>query len=205
MSAPTPDAEVLTEPLRSRWSSRIFDPAHDLADQDLRVILEAARWAPSAGNSQPWAFLVARRGNDAHRAFTPLLSRGNSWWVPRASAVILSVAHVRSGPEPDAPDFSEFAEYDLGQAMAHMTVQAGALGLITHQFAGFDHQAAAEAFDVPPEHKVMIAMAIGVPGDPAEADESMRAREDRQRTRRPLSDFVYDDHWGTPWPGLTGA
>src|SRR6478672_1946637 len=105
-------SEDLLPLLRERRSTRSYDAGQVLADGDLVSLLEAARWAPSAGNSQPWAFLVSRRGDDAHRRFVPLLSRGNASWVPRASALLFTLHRTATGPEEDALTYSDYAAYD---------------------------------------------------------------------------------------------
>jgi nitroreductase len=182
---PNPDLNPL---LRDRCSPRVFDPAFDLAPADVQLLLEAARWAPSAGNSQPWAFIVGVRGDDTHREICQHLSRGNSGWVPRASAVLISVCRIASDPEDDAPTFSDYAQYDVGQAVANLTVEAAALGLSVHQFA---------AFEVPPHWKVTTGIAIGRRGDPATTEIPEREPSDR----KPLSEFVFAGRWGTAYDG----
>ena len=197
--APQPGAEDLTEHLRDRWSVSVYDPAHELAAAEIRLLLEAARWAPSAGNSQPWSFLVLPRGSAGHETFVGHLSRGNSRWVPRASAVFVAIAQIRTGPGGEGPTWSDYAEYDLGQASAHLTVQAASMGLSSHQFAGFDHEGVAEAFGVPEWWKIMTGIAVGRHGDPAQVDPLDAAREERERFRRPLEEIAYAGTWGTPW------
>jgi nitroreductase len=159
--APMPGAEGLAEPLRSRWSPSVFDPAHVLPTADIQTLLAAARWAPSAGNSQPWRFVVAARGSASHTAFVPTLSRGNSGWVPRAALVLVAGCEVVDVKNPDV------ARYDLGQAAAHVTLQARAMGLHTHQFGGFDKSAAALALGVPDHVQLLSGIAIGRRGVPA--------------------------------------
>jgi nitroreductase len=190
-------AADLTPLLRDRWSPRSFDPAHEIGDDELRLLLRAAQWSPSAGNSQPWVFLVARRGDESHLKLVEALSRGNVGWVPQASVVLVTVAHTGTGDEPDAPSYSDYADYDLGQAVAHLTVQASALGLDVHQFAGFDHAALTEAFDVPSYFTVKTGIAIGRHLEPE--DEGLRQWESRERTRRDLDEFVFARKWGEPW------
>lgn len=197
--APQAGAEDLTEHLRDRWSVSVFDPAHELADAEIRLLLEAARWAPSAGNSQPWSFLVLPRGSAGHATFVSHLSRGNSGWVPRASAVFVAISQVGVGPDGNGPKWSDYSHYDLGQAAAHLTVQAASLGLSSHQFAGFDHGAVAAAFGVPDWWKVMTGIAVGRHGDPAEVDPRDAEREERERVRRPVEEIAFADKWGTPW------
>lgn len=185
--------------MRSRWSPSVFDPQHEVSDADLTTLLSAARWAPSCGNTQPWAFVVARRGNPAHDALVGTLSRGNSSWVPRASVVLITAARVGTDPDDGGPAFSDYAEYDLGQAAAHLTLQAHAMGLFAHQFAGFDHERLTELLDVPRDFKVMTGIAVGAHGEPGTADERTAAREERGRVRRELPEFVHLGAWGTPW------
>lgn len=184
----SPDLHPL---LRHRRSSRTFDPAHVLAEDDLVRLLEAARWAPSAGNSQPWAFVVTRRGEPAHERMVGRLSRGTAAWAPRAAALVLTLHRVGHDEDPSMA-FSDYALYDLGQAVAHLTVQAQALGLHVHQFAGFDHDGMAEEFAVPPAWRVTTGLAIGRrPQDEAPADAA-------PRERKPLSDVAFTQRYGAP-------
>jgi nitroreductase len=189
-----PEAEGLAEPLRSRWSPSVFDATHEVSPADLDTLLSAARWAPSAGNSQPWRFVVAPRGSAAHAALVPHLTRGNAGWVPRASLVLVAGVEVVDVKDP------ETARYDLGQAAAHVTLQARALGLHAHQFAGFDKPAAALALGVPDSVRLMAGIAIGVRGDPVDVPEGDAARDQRERTRRPLTEIAYGEGW-RPWAG----
>lgn len=174
--------------LRARRSIRSFDASHELTASELTVLLEAARWSPSAGNSQPWAFLVALRGDDAHRRFVPLLAPSVGRWAPAASALLFTLHRTASGPEEDAPLYSDYAMYDLGQAVALLTVQAGALGLATHQFAAFDHDGLARAAEVPPHWQVTTGLAVGLG-----IESELRARE-----RRPLEELAYGVRFGEP-------
>jgi nitroreductase len=174
--------------LRDRRSIRAYDDAHVLADGELSVLLEAARWSPSAGNSQPWAFLVSRRGDAVHSAFVELLAPSVRRWAPDASALLFTLNQVASGPEADALGYSDYAQYDLGQAVAHLTLQASALGLGVHQFAAFDHDGLAAGAGVPPHWRVTTGLTIGL------AVESDLA----PRTRRPLSDLAFGARFGEP-------
>ncbi|MEO7447565.1 MAG: nitroreductase family protein, partial [Humibacillus sp.] len=120
--------EVLTPLLRERESVMIYDAGHELGPAELRAILEAARWAPSAGNSQPWGFLVGLRGDATHGAMVEVLSAANQAWAPAASAIILTL-HQAATDEDHEIAYSDYAMYDLGQAVAHITVQARSMGL----------------------------------------------------------------------------
>lgn len=174
----------------------MYDAAHRLRDDEVETLLRAAQWAPSAGNSQPWAFFVCVRGTANHDRLVAHLSRGNSGWVPRASVVFLTAAHVRSGEEADAPAFSDYALHDVGQAAAHLTLQARAMGLHAHQFAGFDHDALADALAVPATHQLLTGIAVGAPGDPAEVDERTAARDHRDRVRKPFTTWAFAGRYG---------
>jgi len=178
----------LTPLLRDRRSVRAYDADHVLTDADLASMVEAARWAPSAGNSQPWAFLVARRGDRAHQAFVPVLAPSVARWAPAASALVFTLHQVASGPEADALLYSDYATYDLGQAVAHLGVQASALGLSCHQFAAFDHDRLAEVAQVPSHWRVTTGIAVGLGVE----------SEVRPRTRRPASEVAYGARFGEP-------
>ncbi len=203
--APQPDAEVLAEPLRSRWSPSIFDPTHELSSDEITTLLRAAQWSPSSGNSQPWHFLVAPRGSAAHAAVVPHLSRGNSGWVPRAALVLVGGTQVAPDPDaaPDAkaPPNPDIARYDLGQAAAHITLQARAMDLHAHQFGGFDKEAVAAAFAVPAHVQLLAGIAVGRRGSAADVPERDQEREQRPRRRKPLAEITHSEQWGRPWTG----
>jgi nitroreductase len=182
------DQDDLAEPMRSRWSPSVLDPAHVLPRADVRLLLEAARWAPSRGNSQPAHFLVCERGSAPHAVLVRHLTRGNSGWVPRASVVLLTCAE----------QVGEHADHDTGQAAAHVTLQAVAMGYVAHQFSGFDRAAVAAELGVPDDVRLLAGIAIGVRGDPAHLPDQAE-REQRPRERRSLEETAYGERWGVPW------
>jgi nitroreductase len=145
--------------LAGRWSPSSFDPAHVIAEDEIEVLLQAARWAPSAGNSQPWAFIVARRGTEEHARLTRHLAGSSATWAPSAGLLLANLSH-RLVEDTDW-EFSEFSIYDLGQAVAHMSIQAQALGLHVRQFRAFDRDGIAEEFAVPAHWEVTTLAAIG--------------------------------------------
>lgn len=151
--------DLLLDVLRTRWSPRAFDPDRCLTDAEVEALLEAARWAPSAGNSQPWAFHLARRTTPQWEALVPHLSGGTRPWARQASALVVNLAHV--SVEGTDWDYSEFALYDLGQAVAHLTIQAHSMGLACRQFRGFDKDAITALLDVPPHWDVVTMTAVG--------------------------------------------
>jgi len=195
-----PGQDRLAEPLRSRASISVFDPTHELSDDQIATLLQAARWATSGGNSQPWRFIVARRGDVAHKVLVRSLTRGNAGWVPAASAVVIGIAKI--GPEPgeEKAPHRDYSFYGLGAAMAHLSVQAHLMGLSDHQFAGFDHELVASELQVPDWCAVATGIAIGLPGDHATADPSAVEKEQRPRERRPLTEIAFTDAFGKPFP-----
>ncbi|MFY1674670.1 nitroreductase family protein [Plantactinospora sp. WMMB334] len=172
--------------LATRWSPYAFDPVADLTDADLASLLEAARWAPSAGNSQPWRFLVGRRHAEAFKRILTNLSAADQRWAGRASALLLgahAVAGADGGPLP-------YAAYDLGQAVAHLTVQATALRLHVRQISRFDAAGLRADLELSPEVRPHVVVAVGRLGDPFALPDDLRAREIGLRQRRPLAELM---------------
>jgi len=191
--------ELLGEPMRSRSSPSFFDVAHVLTPDQIRLLLLAAQWAPSCGNAQPAGFVVAERGSPSHDVLTRNLSRGNSRWVPRASAVFITAAQFAPDEQGEGGTKPRYAEYDLGQAAAHLTLQAVTMGLAAHQFAGFDKDAVAAELGVPSYYRVMSGIAVGVPGSPEDVPPDEQDRLHRARRRRSLEAIAHGDRWGVPW------
>jgi nitroreductase len=169
-----------------RWSPRGFDREHELGDEALYALLEAARWAPSAGNSQPWRFLVTRRGEDAHRRLFAALAPGNQAWAGRASSLVLVAARTAT----DNGDPQPWALYDTGQAVATLVTQAQADGLSVHQMGGFDTAAVRAEFGLDGTLTPIVILAVGRGDGAAELPEPLAAREAAPRARRPLSDLL---------------
>jgi nitroreductase len=175
--------------LSSRWSPTTFDEAHQASSSDVELLLEAARWAPSAGNSQPWAFIVGRRGDHTHQRLVRHLTRSSAPWASTASLLVANLAH--RFVEGTDWEFSEFCSYDLGQAVAHLTFQAAAMGLSVRQFRAFDRTGMAAEFGVPAHWEVTTMAAVGrvPPGTtqraPAEAGPPPRQRHSLSDIRWP--------------------
>lgn len=146
----------------------------------MALLLEAARWAPSAGNSQPWAFLIARRDEPAHQLLRRHLTPSSRGFASSASALVVNIVH--RGVDDSALVYSEFADYDLGQAVAHLTLQAHAMELACRQFRAFDLPALTVHLDLAPGWDVMSMTAIGraVTAQPRERErrhpDDLRAR-----------------------------
>jgi nitroreductase len=189
-SAPRPRAASTSVPLTpllaQRWSPRSFDPAAPLAGDELTALLEAARWAPSASNSQPWRFLVAERGSAAHEALVGQLAPGNRLWAPDAAALVLVLTEevdAQGRPRP-------WASYDAGLAVGQLTVQAQALGLGVHQMGGFDRAGAVARLDLPAGLRPLVVLAVGRPAPADRLPADLLARETAPRERRPLEELL---------------
>jgi nitroreductase len=188
------DADLMSPSLHpllaGRWSPTRFDPAHEIAEDEIEVILQAARWAPSAGNSQPWAFIVTRRGTPEHTRITRHLAGSSAAWAPSASLLVANISH-RFVEDTDW-EFSEFSVYDLGQAVAHMSIQAQALGLHTRQFRAFDRDGIAKEFAVPAHWEVTTLSAIGrAAADAARTSSLEDTGEPPVRARRVLDEILW--------------
>jgi nitroreductase len=181
-----PDESTELHPLLSRrWSPLRFDDTHTLSVDHVALLLEAARWAPSAGNSQPWAFVVGRRGDDVHRRLSAHLAPSARRWAPTAALLVANLCHRLV--ESTDWEFSEFALYDLGQAVAHLTLQAQSMGLAVRQFRAFDRDGLAADFAVPAHWEVTSMAAVG---RPAAADEPPPS-DAPSRQRRSLEEILW--------------
>lgn len=172
--------------LADRWSPRSFDPVTPIDEDALASALEAARWAPSASNIQPWRFIVARRGSDLHRQLVGTLVGFNSAWAGSAAALVVAIAETTDA----AGEPIHFAAYDLGQAVAHFTVQAHHDGLHVHQMGGFDRAAVSEIAGLKARFVPTTMIAVGLVGDPAALPEPLAAREVAPRERRAIDETV---------------
>jgi nitroreductase len=188
------------ELIRERWSPRAF--ADKPVPQDiLRSLFEAARWAASSYNDQPWSYLVATKDDAAN--FPKMLSvlmDMNAAWASHAPVLVISVAR-KNFKHNGAPN--RVALHDVGAANAQLTMEATSRGLVVHQMAGFHQDKARELFAIPEGWEPVSAMAIGYPGDPEALPEKLRTPEMAPRTRNPLSEFVMSGHWGHTAPFAT--
>lgn len=175
-----------------RWSRRAISP-HPLSSDTLASLLEAARWAPSANNAQPW-LLVYGHDEASLAGLRPVLNDKNQRWANSAPLLMFVFArrHWSNGkPNPTA-------EFDAGAAWMSLALQAHALGLVTHGMAGFHHDKVYEATGVPPEEYVALAgIAVGYPGDEALLPEDLRARE-KPSQRKPSREFAFKGRYQAP-------
>jgi nitroreductase len=180
--------------IRKRWSPRSFSD-RPVSDRDLRSLLEAARWAPSSGNEQPWRFFLARRADaEAFNRLFQLLVPGNQAWAGAAAVLMLMAAKTTSG---NTGNPNPYALHDAGQAFAQLSLQAVALGIHVHGMAGFDHQRARAELRLPDDHEWAAAAAIGYVGSPDALSEKHRILETSRRRRKPLEELIFGAGWDT--------
>lgn len=172
--------------LAARWSPHAFDPEATVTDTDVLSLLEAARWAPSAGNSQPWRFIVGQRDDETYKRILTNVGPADQRWAGNASLLLLG-AHTATIPAGCPPTQ---AAYDLGQAVAHLTIQATALHLYAHQLAGIDLAGLRIDLDLPVGVRPHVVVAVGRLGDPLALPDDLRRWETGLRQRQPLADLL---------------
>lgn len=181
--------------IRTRWSPRAFAD-REVAAADLRLLLDAARWAASSYNEQPWRFLVATKSNPA--AFQKILStliEFNQAWAKWAPVLMLTVAK-KTFSHNGHPNLH--AAHDVGLAMGNLITQATALDLYVHQMAGFDLEKARTLFQIPDDFEPVAAAAIGYLGRIEDLPAQYREREVARRQRKELNQIVFFDQWEHP-------
>ncbi len=193
MSKSAPVGPHVHELIRERWSPRVFAD-RSIPAEEAKSLLEAAQWAPSSYNAQPWAFFVATR--DEPEAFERLLSclvPFNQSWAKSASMLVITAARAtfEHNGKPNA-----HAWHDVGLAIAQLTIQAQSLGLGVHQMAGIDVGKTRETLVVPEGWDPVTGVAIGYPADLESLPEEVRAKELGARERKPLSEIVFGGRWG---------
>ncbi len=181
--------------IAQRWSPRAFD-GRPVPATAIRSLLEAARWAASSFNEQPWRFLVARREEGPEFArMLGCLVPGNREWAKDAGVLMLTVAK-RTFSQNDKPN--RVAVHDIGLAAANLTLQAEELGLRVHQMAGIDVEAVRSTYGVPAGYDPLTAIAAGYEGDPARLSPDLREAELEPRERKPQVEIVFAGSWGRP-------
>jgi nitroreductase len=196
MNKPAPTEFPVHDLIRDRWSPRAFSDK-PVEPAILASLFEAARWAPSSNNEQPWAYLVATKDNPQDFAkMLSVLVDFNAGWAKSAPVLVLAMSRLKfSNANPNRNAF-----YDTGAATALLSVEATARGLAVHQMAGFDPAKAKQVFQIPEDCEAIAAIAIGYPGDPTSLPKPLHDREVAPRTRKPLSEFVMSGRWGHTSP-----
>ncbi|MCA9473335.1 MAG: nitroreductase family protein [Nitrospirales bacterium] len=179
--------------LQERWSPRAFSEAL-VEETKLQSLLEAARWAASCFNEQPWNFLIATKRQQAeYDRMLSCLAEANQIWAKQAPVLMLTVAKLRFAhngkPNPHA-------YHDIGLAVGNLVVQATALGLAVHQMAGIFPDKARSTYGIPEHYEAVTGVAIGYIGDPHSLPDALRERELAERTRNPVSTFAFQGSWG---------
>lgn len=189
-----PQVEGVLPLIHQRWSPRAFTD-RPVSASELVTLFEAARWAPSSGNGQPWRFLVGQLGDDTHSKILSALVDFNQSWASHAPVLILGTS-LSINPKNRNPN--AYALFDLGAATFSIALQAEYMGLTAHQMAGFDHEKARKTFAIPEEYALGSVMALGYQGEPsALANEELKKREVAPRERKPLKEIVFES-WDTP-------
>ncbi|MDI1291851.1 MAG: nitroreductase family protein [Methylobacter sp.] len=181
--------------IQARWSPRAFDPDKPVSHDDLLSLLEAARWAPSCFNDQPWRFVVCDKATDEtgwQHAFS-ILAEKNRRWAKNAPVLMLAVAMENFNHNGQA---NRWAMYDTGAASVSMCLQATALGMCVHQMGGFDAEKAREVFNLPGDCKPMAMMAVGYQAEVNMLDDDFKEAELAARSRAALNEQFYAGQWG---------
>jgi nitroreductase len=199
---PAPSAEPIHELVSHRWSPRAFD-SRPVEPDKLRSLFEAARWASSSYNAQPWFYIVATKNDpEAYKRILQCFVEFNQGWAKNAPVLAISVARLKfeHNGEPNRHAF-----HDVGSASANLALQATALGLQVHQMAGIIPEKARELFKIPEGYEAVAGMALGYPGDPESLPDQMKERELAPRQRKTVASFVFGGEWGKPSPIVAKA
>jgi nitroreductase len=195
MEKPADTQYPIHDLFKRRWSPLVFSD-QPVESEKLHMLFEAARWAPSSNNEQPWRFIVATKDHETEwNRLLACLVEGNRKWAYRAPVLILSVASLNF-QEDSTPNRHAF--HDTGMAVENLVLQATALGLSTHQMAGFDVEKARADLKIPSGYEPVAVIAVGYPGDPASLPDRLRERELRPRSRQPISEWTFSGQWGNP-------
>jgi nitroreductase len=196
MDKPATTAFPVNELIRMRWSPMAFAERR-VSREVIGSLLEAARWAPSCFNEQPWRFVIGAKDDpEQFERLADCLMPGNRDWAGDAPVLLLSVASQsfeRNGKPND------WAEHDVGLATAQLILQAESLGLVAHPMAGFDPAKARNSFQIPEGNNPVAMIALGYPGELESLPEGMHDRERAPRARRALAEFAFSGSWGQPF------
>jgi nitroreductase len=188
-----PTVPLVEDLIRQRWSPRAFADK-EVSPEQLKAIFEAARWAASSSNEQPWRFLVGRRGDETYKKIFDSLVEFNQSWARSAPVLLLSVAKKTFTAKGNP---NRTALHDTGAATANLSLQATAIGLHTHSMAGFDSDQVRASFAIPSDYEIGAVTAIGYFGDPADLPEHLLKIEVAPRQRKALEEIVFSA-WEKP-------
>jgi nitroreductase len=194
MDKPATTKYPIHDLLQRRWSPRAFSD-RSVSRENLASLLEAARWAPSSYNEQPWVFLVATKADpDAHAKMLGCLVEFNQSWAKAADVLMISVAKLQFAHNGKP---NRHAYHDVGLAAENLVIQATALGLVVHQMAGIEVDKIRSTYSVPEGFDPVAGIAIGHPGDLESLSAELRERELSPRERNGIAEFAFSE-WGKP-------
>ncbi len=189
----TPLSYAVHPLIERRWSPRAF-AQKPVEREKIQRFLEAARWAPSSSNEQPWRFIIGLRDDETYKKIFDTLVEFNQLWAKTAPVLLLAIGNTRSIKDPSKQN--RIFKYDVGQAVTNLTFQATADGLFVHQMGGFDTKKAAELFNVPETFEVLTAIAVGYIGDPEVLHPNLKEMEYTERKRQNLPEMVFSGRFG---------
>ncbi len=193
---PADTSVPLNELIRNRWSPRAYSD-RPVATEDLVAVLEAARWAASCSNMQPWRYIVTTRDDAAdHQRMVDCLKPGNQEWAPKAPVLMIALAKLM---RPNG-DKNRHAFYDTGAATALLAIEATAPGLSVRQMAGIEVDKVRETYSVPDDYDVVAAIALGYQGEATVLPAHRQEPEAEPRVREPLSDLIFSGTFGKSSP-----
>lgn len=196
MGKPTNNTYPIHELIKKRWSPRAF-AERPVEHDKLLSLFEAARWAPSSRNAQPWSFILATKEHrEGFNSLLRCLPEQNQRWARGAPVLILSIAHLfLQAGKPD-----RLAFYGVGLAVENLAIQATALGLCVHQMGGINEKDVREAFNIPEGYEPVDTIAVGYLGNPQSLPDDLQEQERAPRKRKPLEEFVFSERWGNVSP-----
>ncbi len=195
MEKPAETSVPIHELLSRRWSPRAFSDRL-IATDDIQRLLEAARWAPSCFNEQPWVFILATKDQESeYRTLLECLVEGNQEWARQVPLLIVTIAKMQFSHNHQP---NRHAYHDVGLAVGNLVTQATALDLVVHQMAGIQTERIRDTYSLPSGYDPVTALAVGYQGDPHTLPKTLLEREQSPRTRNPLKDWVFTGVWGQP-------
>lgn len=178
----------VNELIKNRWSARAFS-SKDIDDNTLFTLFEAAGWAPSANNEQPWRYIYAKRSDkEVFEKIVDCLMPGNKPWAKNAAVLTICVIKTTFGPENK---LNVAASHDAGLANATLMLQATALNIYGHMMGGYDKAKTKEAFNIPDGYETVLVLALGYLDSPDTLEEPFKTREVTPRSRKALSEFLF--------------
>jgi len=197
ISKPATTSQPIDPLIRKRWSGRAFVENQPVAREQIVSLLEAARWAPSCWNDQPWRYIVFDRfhNRDAWQKAFECLSEGNQKWVIQAPVLLIAFADTRftRNGKPN-----RWGQHDTGAASTSLCLQAASIGLMAHQMAGYDRDKVRQTFSIPDQFDIMSMIAVGHPAEENQIHPDELKRELEPRERAPLGERFFDSAWESP-------